>query len=144
MHEDEGDATHKLVKNERRGVWLALAVIMVLAASLFFDSDTRRALLTALAVAIVFAVTWLGQSAARRTRGSIVESRKAVMQDEWRLAALARAYKWAFFAVLAALAAFCSASAMTSIDISACMLAAVVIAMGVSVFLGFFLLFDRA
>lgn len=144
MHDNEDDATSSLVKNERRGVWVALGVIMFLAATLFVDSDTRHALLTALAVAIVLAVTWLGQKATRRTGANIRESRKAVMQDEWRLAALARAYQWAFVAVLAALSAFCIASAITSIEISPPMLAALIVALGVTAFLGFFLLFDRA
>jgi hypothetical protein len=144
MHENEDVNTSGLVKNERRGIWLALVVVMILATTLVVDSDTRRALLTGLAVAIVFAVTWLGQKAARRTSGNSSESRRSMMQDEWRLAALARAYKWAFVAVLATLSGFCIASALTSIEISASMLAALVVAMGVTVFLGFFLLFDRA
>ncbi len=144
MHENRDDLTSRLVKNERRGVWLALAVVMALATTLAVDSDTRRALLTGLAVVIVFAVTWLGQKAARSSRGNSGESRKAVMQDEWRLAALASAYKWAFVAVIAALSAFCMTSAITSVEISASMLAALIVALGVTVFLGFFLLFDRA
>lgn len=143
MHGNEHDHTSKLVKNERRGIWLALVVIVILASTLVVDVATRRGLLTGLAVALVFAVSWLGQSAARR-RHNIDESRKAVMQDEWRLAALARAYKWAFIAVIAALATFCIASALTPIDISAARLAALVVALGATVFLAFFLLFDRA
>jgi O-antigen ligase len=143
MHENEDDTANSLVKNERRGVWLALVVIMILATTLVVDSDTRRALLTGLAVALVFAVTWLGQKAVRKSPDNSGESRKAVMQDEWRLAALARSYKWAFVAVLAALSAFCITSAITSIDISASMLAALIVALAVTVFLGFFLLFDR-
>ncbi len=141
---ENDDTTSRLVKNERCGDWLALVVVMVLATTLFLDNETRRALLTGLAVALVFAVTWLGQKAARRTRSNIGESRKAEMQDEWRLGALPRAYKWAFAAVLAALSAFCMTSAVTPIEISASMLAALVVALGATVLLGSFLLFDRA
>lgn len=144
-HQNGQDHTSRLVKNERRGIWLALVVVMALAATLVVDSDTRRALLTGLALAIVFAVTWLGQKTTRKNRGETGDNRMAFMQDEWRLAALARAYKWAFFAVLAALSAFCMFSAVVvTIEISASMLAALIVALGVTVFLGFFLLFDRA
>ena len=66
------------------------------------------------------------------------------MQDEWRLAAIASAYKWAFVAMLTALSAFCATSALVVIDMSAAMLAALAVALGVSLFLGLFLLFDRA
>lgn len=144
MTENEDDLTSKVVQNERRGIWLALAVVLVLAATLVVDIDTRRALLTGLAVAIVFAVAWLAQAAARKNRNRTEQSRKAVMEDEWRLAALAGAYKWAFVAVLAILSTFCIISALTTVDISASMLAALTVALGVSVFLCLFLLFDRA
>lgn len=113
---EHDDTTSALVKNERRGIWLALVVVMVLATTLFVDNETRRALLTGLAVALVFTVTWLGQKAAGRTRSNLGESRKAVMQDEWRLAALGKACKWAFVAVLAGLSAVCMTSAVTPIE----------------------------
>lgn len=144
MHENENDHTSALVKNERRGIWLALGVVIVLATTLVLDVDTRQTLLTGMPVVLVFVVIWLGQKAARRSKGNIGKNREAVMQDEWRLAALARAYKWAFFAVLTILSAFCIISAVTSIEIPAPMLAALVVALGVTLFLAFFLLFDRA
>lgn len=139
----QDDATNRLVKNERRGVWLALLVVMALAASLVMDIDTRRAFLMGLGVAIVFAVLWLSQSGGRRRRGEIRENRDAVMYDELRSVAMAAAYKWAFFAVVAALATFCLLTAVMVIDLSAAMLAALTIAFGASIFLGVFLFFDR-
>jgi hypothetical protein len=141
MHDNKGSTTDNLVRNERRGIWLALAVVLVLASTLTMGSDTRRALLTALAIAIVFAVTWLAQS---RTRLARKRDRDAVTHDELRQTALARAYQWAFLVVLGALATFCLSSTVLAFDLSAQMLAALTVALGISAFLALFLLFDRA
>lgn len=137
-HQDT--STGKLVRNERRGIWLALAVVLALVSTLVMGGDTRHALLTALAIAIVFAVTWLAQS---RTRGARQRDRVAVMHDELRRAALARAYCLAFFVMLALLSAYCLASTVLVFALSAQMLAALTVALGVSAFLALFLLFDR-
>ena len=65
--QDADAQTDKLMRNERRGVWLSLAIVLILATSLVLDSDMRRAVLLSLSVAIVFAVIWLrGQ----RTQGT--------------------------------------------------------------------------
>ncbi|MEO7072821.1 MAG: hypothetical protein ABI300_07675 [Rhodanobacter sp.] len=141
MPNTESSDTDKLVRNERRGVWLALIVVLGLASTLMMGSDTRRALLTGMAIAIVFAVAWLGQS---RTRNAHKQSRDVVMHDELRQVALARAYRWAFLVAMAALAGFCVLSAVLVLQVSAQMLAALAVALGVSAFLGFFLAFDRA
>ena len=85
MRDNEDNATDKLVRNERRGIWLALAVVLALASTLVMGSDTRRALLTATAIAIVFAVIWLAQS---RTRIARQRDRDVVTHDELRQAAL--------------------------------------------------------
>ena len=61
-----------------------------------------------------------------------------------RQVALAHAYRWAFLVVLAALAGFCLASTVLAFDLSAQMLAALTVTLGVSAFLVLFLLFDRA
>lgn len=143
MQNNEIDVTDRMVRNERRGVWLALIVVIALAATLVMGSDTRRALLIGMAGAIVFAVIWLSQSAARRVRGEIRKHRDAVMHDELRSSAMAAAYKWAFFAVLAFLATFCLLNTVIAFELSAAMLSALTIALGVSVFLGLFLFFDR-
>ncbi len=141
MRDNEDNATDKLVRNERRGIWLALAVVLALASTLVMGSDTRRALLTATAIAIVFAVIWLAQS---RTRIARQRDRDVVTHDELRQAALAHAYRWAFLVVLAALAGFCLSSTVVAFDLSAQMLAALTVTLGVSAFLALFLLFDRA
>lgn len=137
------DHTDRLARNERRGVWLALVVVLALALTLVLGSDTRRALLLALAIGIVFAVTWLGQQRSRDTKDAVRASREAVMHDEWRQAAMNRAYQWAFFAILSALAGFCLVSTVMVIALSAQMMAALTIALGASVFLVVFLLCDR-
>jgi len=132
--------TGKLVRNERRGIWLALAVVLALASTLAMGSDTRRALMSAMGIAIVFAVSWLAQSRMRAARG---RDREAVMHDELRRAALARAYRGAFFVMLGVLSAYCLASAVLVFALSAQMLAALTVALGASAFLALFLLFDR-
>ncbi len=143
MSSNAGDPTDKLVKNERHGVWLALVVVLILAATLVLGSDTRRALLLALAIGVVFAVTWLGQRRTRGTKHSLDERRKVVVTDELRQAAIARACQGAFFTLLGALAAFCVASMVVTITLSGQMLAALTVALGAIVFLALFLLFDR-
>jgi hypothetical protein len=141
--QDIDDHTHKLAGNERRGIWLALVVVLVLAATLVLGSDTRRALLRALAIGIVFAVIWLGQQRSRGTKSATRAIREVVMHDEWRQVAIGKAYKWAFFAVLGALAMFCLLSTVMTIVLSGQMMAALTVALGVSVFLAVFLLYDR-
>lgn len=141
MHDHEDNTTDKLVRNERRGIWLALTVVLTLASTLVLGSDTRRALLAAMAIAIVFAVTWLAQT---RTRFARKHDREVVTHDELRQTALAHAYRWAFLVVLAALAGFCLSSTVVAFDLSAQMLAALTVTLGVSAFLALFLLFDRA
>ncbi len=95
-------------------------------------------------MAIVFAVTWLGQSSSGKSRSDIRKSRDAVMHDELRHAALASAYKWAFFAILGTLATFCVLSTVLTFGMSTQMLAALTVALGASIFLALFLLKDRA
>ncbi|HEY8587847.1 MAG TPA: hypothetical protein VIL60_14135 [Rhodanobacter sp.] len=140
---DTDNQTDKLVRNERHGVWLALLVVVALAATLVLASETRRALLLALAISIVFAVTWLAQQRTRGTKNTLREKRDIVMSDELRQAAIAKAYKWAFFAVLGTLATFCLVSTAVAISASGQMVAALSIALAVSAFLASFLLFDR-
>lgn len=142
--QDADNQIEKLVRNERRGVWVALLVVLVLAATLVLGSDTRRALLVALAIGIVFVVTWLGQQRTRGTKNAIREKRDAVMHDELRQAAIARAYKWAFFSVLGTLAAFCLLSMIVTISVSGQMVAALTVALAATAFLAIFLLLDRA
>jgi Mn2+/Fe2+ NRAMP family transporter len=138
MRDNEDHTTDKLVRNERRGIWLALVMVQALALTLLMGSDTRRALLTALPIAIVVAMIWLAQSLARK------RDRDVVTHDELRQTALAHAYRWAFLVVLAALAGFCLSSTVLAFDLSAQMLAALTVTLGASAFLALFLLFDRA
>lgn len=135
--------TDKLVRNERRGVWLALIVVLVLASTLVLGSDTRRALLQALAIAIVFAIIWLGQQRTRGMKNAIRERRDAVMRDELRQSAITHACKWALFTVLGALASFCFLSVLVTISVPGQLVAALAIALAATAFLAVFLLLDR-
>lgn len=137
------DQTDKLVRNERRGVWLALIVVLVLASTLVLGSDTRRALLQALAIAIVFVIIWLGQQRTRGMKNAIRERRDAVMRDELRQSAITHAGKWAFFTVLGALASFCLLSVLVTLSVSGQLVAALAIMLAVTAFLAVFLLLDR-
>lgn len=141
--QDADNQTDKLIRTERRGVWLALAVVLVLAATLLLGSDTRRALLSGLAIGIVFAVIWLSQQRSRGTKHAVRQRRDAMMQDELRRSAISRAYQWAFITTIGALAAFCLLSTVVSIGAPGQMVAALTIALAVTTFLALFLLFDR-
>ena len=143
MSDGADDQTAKLIKNERRGVWLALLIVLALAASLILDSEARRSFLSVLAIGIIFAVTWLNQQRTRGTKKTLREKREVVLHDELRQLALARAYQWAFFTLLGVLISFCLLSTVIAFGLSAQTVAAVTVALGVSVFLGAFLTFDR-
>ena len=141
--QDTSDQTDKLMRNERRGVWLGLAVVLVLATTLVLGSDTRNALLLALAISLVFGVIWLGQQRTRGAKETLQIKREIVIQDELRQGAIAQAYKWAFLVVLAALASFCVASTIVIIALPGQMVAALTVALGATTFLATFLLRDR-
>jgi hypothetical protein len=136
------DQVEKLARNERRGIWTALVVVLALAATAILQDDTRRALLTALAIGVVFAVTWLGQQRVRGAKKALRATREVVLRDEWRQAAIALAYKWAFFAMLGTLVAFCLLSVFVPIDLSGQMVATLTVALGTCAFLTVFLLRD--
>lgn len=143
MQNHQTGSTDRLIRNERRGVWMALLVVMALGATLLLGSDTRRGLLIGLAVAIVFAVAWVGQTARCDRHAGIAQSREAVMHDELRAAALASAYKGAFFTVIGAQAFFCVLSTVIAVSLSAAMVCALTIVLGASLFLALFLFLDR-
>lgn len=140
---DTDSQTDKLIRNERRGTWFALMVVLVLATTLVLGDDTRRALLLALAIGIVFFIAWSGHRRTRDTRNAARERRNAVLHDELRQEAITRACKWAFFAVLGALASFCLLSAVVTISAPGQLVAALAVALGATVFLMAFLLLDR-
>lgn len=148
MANEESGKAEGWIKNERRGVWLALIVVLALAVTMLFDPDTRRALLTSWGIGIVAAVAWLGSRRSRSTR----QTREAVLHDELRKTAIDRACKGSFFTVLGALAAFCVLStlvtfgafgSMATLSVSGVMVAPLALVLAVTVFLALFLLFDR-
>lgn len=141
--QDIHDHIDKLTRNERRGAWLALVVVLALAATLVLGSDSRRVLMQVLAIGIVFAVAWLTRQRSRGTKDAVRATREVVMHDEWRQVAMSHAYKWAFFAVLGALALFCQLGTAMPIALPGQMMAALAIALGAGIFLAVFLLYDR-
>ncbi len=150
MRSDSPDKTDKLVRQERRGIWLSLASVLVLGFVLVLDHTTqvpttvRHALLTLLPLGIVFGTIWVNRGQRGIRESELRESRQAVMHDELRQVAMQRAYKAAFLILLGALAAYAVACAVVRIDWSAQIVAATMVALGAAVFLAAFLIYDRA
>jgi hypothetical protein len=144
MKNETEDQTDRLIKAERRGIWLALIVVLALTAAFVFAGETRRLLLTeAVPLCIVFGAVWINRSAGGVAAKTSSEHRELVTHDELRLAAISRAYKWAFLLMLGELGAFCLVSAAVGIDLPGQMVAALAVAAGAIGFLACFLLFDR-
>jgi hypothetical protein len=142
--ETEGQ-TDRLIKTERRGIWLALIVVLALTAALVFAGETRRLLLTEVVpFCIVFGAIWINRGTGGAATKPSSEYRALVTHDELRLAAISRAYKWAFLLMLGELSAFCLMSAIVGVDLSGQMVAVLAVAAGAIGFLACFLLFDRA
>lgn len=145
MKNQTEDQTDRLIRAERRGIWLALIVVLTLTAALVFAGETRRLLLTEVVpLCIVFGAIWINRGTRGVAAKAIQEHRELVTHDELRLAAISRAYKWAFLLMLGELSAFCLMSATVGVDLSGQMVAVLAVAAGAIGFLACFLLFDRA
>ncbi|MDG2536414.1 hypothetical protein P5Y53_01915 [Dyella jiangningensis] len=142
----------RMIRLERRGIWLCLMVILLLGAVVLLAGATHDPTLAQLArwimsiiipLAIVFGAVWVN----RAQDGSAPESkenREAIVHDELRQVATYKAFRAGFFAMLCALAVFCLLSFVTTLIWSAGLLAATTITLGIAVFLGSFLFYDRA
>ncbi|MDA3876280.1 MAG: hypothetical protein PF483_04250 [Halothiobacillus sp.] len=145
MKNRKQDQTDHLIKTERRGIWFALIVVLVLTAALVAASETRRALLTVVVpIGIAFGAIWVARGSRGVAAKAGPEHRKLVTHDELRLAAISRAYKWAFFLMLGELTAFCLVSVTAAVHLPGQMVAALAVASGAFAFLASFLVFDRA
>ncbi|MEO6800431.1 MAG: hypothetical protein ABI178_10890 [Rhodanobacter sp.] len=143
-NETEGQ-TDRLIKTERRGIWLALMVVLALTAALVFAGETRRLLLTEVVpLCIVFGAIWINRGTGGVAAKTSTEHRELVTHDELRLATISRAYKWAFFLILGELTAYCLLGATAGIDLPGQMVAVLAMASGAIGFLACSLLFDRA
>jgi Na+/H+ antiporter NhaC len=150
MRSDPTDKTDRLVRHERRGIWLCLGAVLLLGTVLLLDRTTqisstvRQALLTLLPLGIVFGAIWVNRGQRDLGQSELRENRQAVMHDELRQLAMQRAYKAAFLILLGALAAYAIASAVIQIDWPAQRVAATMVALGTAAFLAAFLFYDRA
>jgi len=147
MKDETEDQTEGLIKIERRGIWLCLIVVFALTAMLV-ASEMRRGGLPMVSplfvILIVLGAAWVNRGSRDASTNASLERRELVTHDELRLAAVSRAYKWAFFLMLGGLTIFCFLSATAGVTLPAQTVAALAIATGVIAFLACFLLFDRA
>lgn len=98
---------------------------------------------TAIPLAIVFGAVWIN----RLQNGSASESkedREAIFHDELRHVAMYKAFRAGFLVMLCALVVFCLLSSAATLAWSAGLFAAITITLGIAVFLGSFLFYDRA
>lgn len=146
------DQTDQMIRLERRGIWLCLLVILLLGAVVLLAGATddpvlarvaRWIMSTAIPMAIVFGAVWVN----RLQSGSALESeenREAILHDELRQIAMYKAFRAGFLAMLCALVIFCLLSTAVALAWSAGLFAAIIVTLGIAVFLGGFLFYDRA
>jgi hypothetical protein len=146
------DNSDRLVRQERRGLWLALLVIVILgivALVVGMSSDpasTRYAerLMTLVPMVIIFGAIWVNRLQPSAKAAQLKEQRRAMLGDELRLIASQHAFRAGFLSMLGAQALFCVLSFVVTLSWSAGMLAAATVGLGTVVFLGVFLFYDRA
>jgi hypothetical protein len=145
MKNETEHQSDRLIKSERRGIWVALIVVLALTAAFVLAGETRQLLLTAVVpLCIVFGAIWINRGKGGAATKMSLEHRKLIAHDESRLVAISRAYKCAFFLMLGGLSAYCLASVTTGGDLPGQMVAVLAVVTGAIGFLACFLLFDRA
>lgn len=152
MTQNSDDRRDRLVRHERRGLWLSLLVIVLLglvalAAGLSSDPTKMRnaeRLMTLIPMVIIFGAIWVNRLQHSAKPAQIKEQRRAMLNDELRLIASQHAFRAGFLAMLGAQALFCLLSFVMTLSWSAGLLAATTVALGAVVFLGVFLFYDRA
>lgn len=146
------DQTDRLIRHERRGIWLALIVILLLGTVVLLAGTTRDPALARLAqwtmstvipMTIVFGAIWVNRLQSGPASESR-EKREAIFDDELRHIATYKAFRAGFVAMLCAQVTLCALSSTVMLTWSAGLLAAATIALGIAVFLGSFLFYDRA
>lgn len=152
MTQNSGDRSDRLVRHERRGLWLSLLVIVLLgvvALMVGMSSDpakTRYAerLMTLIPLVIIFGAIWVNRLQPHAKLAQMKEQRRAMLSDELRLIASQHAFRAGFLSMLGAQALFCLLSFVMTLSWTAGMLSAATVALGTVVFLGVFLFYDRA
>ena len=145
------DQTDRIIRLERRGIWLCLMVILLLGTVVLLAGATDDAALPRLArwimsiaipMVIVFGAVWINRL--QNASASESKDREAIFHDELRHVAMYKAFRAGFLAMLGTLVVFCLLSFAATLSWSAGLLAAITIMLGIAVFLGSFLFYDRA
>ncbi|MGY3040286.1 hypothetical protein ACVWWQ_001909 [Rhodanobacter sp. TND4EL1] len=141
------DITDQIVRRERRGIWLALVVIVTLGGGavmqvLGYDTHLTHCM-TLAALVIVIGVVSVGAGGAIWRKGRLAEVRRAVRGDEFRRAAIDRACRYAFILTMAAMSLYAMVSEYWPLPVLPSAIVASFVVLGVLVFLGSFLVLDR-
>jgi hypothetical protein len=147
--EDRGD---KLVRYERRGLWLCLVVIVILGvvallAGISSDATNIRyaqRLMALVPMIIIFGAVWVSRLQHSANSAGLKEHQRVMLNDELRLVATQHAFRAGFLAMIGAQALFCLLSLAIAFSWPAELVAATAIALGTAVFIGVFLFYDRA
>lgn len=148
MTKEPLDATDALIRRERRGIWLALIVIAILAAAAIMEAHgpfrTAGRILTLTAIAIPLGILLLSAGRGSRARGdALAASREAIRHDESRRAAIDRASRYGFIGTLIPMSAYALLSQNWPLPVLPSMLLMGFVVLGVVVFLLTFLIVDR-
>ena len=151
-NQNSEDRSDRLVRHERRGLWLCLLVVVLLGvvallAGMSSDPAKMRnaeRLMTLIPMVIIFGAIWVNRLQHSAKPAQIKEHRRAMLNDELRLVASQHAFRAGFLSMLGAQALFCLLSFVMTLSWSAGLLAATTVALGTVVFLGVFLFYDRA
>jgi hypothetical protein len=141
------DVTDHLIRRERRGIWLALGVIVVLATGaivqvLGYDTHLTHYMTLAALVIVIGSVT-IGTTGSFWRKGTLDAQRRAVRTDELRRAAIDRACRYAFIVTMATMSLYGAFSLYWPLAILPSAMVAVFVVLGVIVFLSMFLVLDR-
>ena len=152
MKHDALDTTDTLTRFARRGLWLALLLILLLGvyAALVNAFPQRSAahyggwLMTLLPMAIVFSIVWLRSSLRGAHANAANAPMHAVLHDELRQISMHKAYRAAFFGMLSCQPILGFTLAWMPLPAAPQIMATVTVAVGACVFLTTLLLCDRA
>jgi len=152
INQNSDERSDRLVRHERRGLWLCLLVIVLLGvvallAGMSSDpAKTRYAerLMTLIPIVIFFGAIWVNRLHPGAKPAQMKEQQRAMLNDELRLVASQHAFKAGFLSMLGAQALFCLLSFVLTLSWSAGLLAATTVTLGTAVFIGVFLFYDRA
>ncbi|MEO8998707.1 MAG: hypothetical protein ABI227_12725 [Rhodanobacter sp.] len=141
------DLTDHLIRRERRGIWLALGVIVVLGVGavmqvLGYDTHLTH-YMTLAALAIVIGVVSVGATGPIWRNRGLAKKREAVRSDEFRRAAIDRACRHAFIVSMAAMSLYAAVSEYWPLHVLPSAIIAAFVVLGVIVFLATFLVLDR-